>query len=212
MNRPLLLSGLRELGIEATSAQEKRLELYLEELHRWNRRINLVSAAGDEIIINHLLDSLAGLHRIESFEPSTILDIGSGAGFPGVPLALFLNDTKVDLLERSTKRAAFLESVSALTATGNIEVYPEDLRFHRGKYDVVCMRAFRPLDKVVSEVLSTLSPGGKILCYKGRFETIQEELERTWRILGRELCYEIEEIAVPFLDRKRHLLTVSEVL
>ena len=161
MNTRLLLEGFDILGLAADQEQVKRIELYVDELERWNRRMNLVRASGDSLIVRHIFDCLAGLPAIQALEPSALVDVGSGAGLPGILLSVFLAGTEVALLERSTKRASFLRNVIALlgaagpsgrasqpdrtTHPGRCSVAEVELEREQRLFDVVCCRAFRPL-------------------------------------------------------------------
>ncbi|UCD85401.1 MAG: 16S rRNA (guanine(527)-N(7))-methyltransferase RsmG, partial [Deltaproteobacteria bacterium] len=116
--RELLISGAEEFGVSLDKEKAERFGLYLKELKRWNRKVNLTSLVEDrEIIIKHFLDSLTPLKYLS--KQSFILDLGSGGGFPGVPLKIAEPSLKVVLLESSKKKNSFLNHItSALSLQG----------------------------------------------------------------------------------------------
>src|SRR4030042_2333379 len=104
----LLAEGLGRLAIDCPPARLQALERYRLELELWNRRYGFVKASGNQLVVRHFLDSLAGLPVLARLSPHrTVLDVGSGAGFPGLPPALFLEDSRFVLLEGSPRKAAF---------------------------------------------------------------------------------------------------------
>ena len=210
MNDSLLGAGLTELGLDPSSEQLHSLAVFVEELELWNRRLNLVAARGDDIIVRHLLDSLAGLAVIQRLAGSTLLDAGSGAGFPGIPLSVFLPGVAVTLLDRSAKRAAFLSAALAVMGAVDATVCEAELEGHRAGYDLVCTRAFRPLPGVVEALIGATRTGGSVVAYKGKLARIRAELDETWSVIGGELSTEIMQIHVPFLDEERHLVVIRD--
>ena len=205
MNTRLLLDGLDELGIPASENQIRQIESYIGEFERWNRRMNLVKATGDAFIVRHVLDSLSGVPTVQWLGGDNLLDAGSGAGLPGVPLAVFLSGREVTLLDRSAKRAAFLKSAVAVVPLENCRVSETELDRDEGLYDIVCCRAFRPLKISFPGLVRRLAPGGTLVLYKGKRAIIDEEL----RAVDEESTgYErrIVPVSVPFLEEERHLL------
>ena len=100
-----LLEGLNGLGIKASEDRLTKLELYINELELWNSRLNLVSVDDrEQLIVRHILDCLAGLNIINSLPGERLADIGSGAGLPGMLLAIFMEDRHFTLVERSRKK------------------------------------------------------------------------------------------------------------
>ena len=211
MNTAGLESGLERIGIRCTHKHLAGLEGYLRELQLWNRTINLVGSSEGGVVVRHVLDSAAGLPILSSYGPETLLDVGTGAGLPGVILAIFMPDTAVTLLERSQKKCAFLQNVTALLGLKNCRVANIDLVSETGVYDVVCCRAFRPLDSVFEELAAVRSPQGLICCYKGKEAAILEELrDLETRIVKAGLQAEVIPVQVPGLPEERHLLLFRE--
>lgn len=210
MNTALLKEGLKKLNIAADNGQIDQIKTFAAEIERWNHRMNLVRASGDTLIVRHILDSLAGLPVIREMSPAKLLDVGAGAGLPGIPLAIFLPDTHVTLLDRSTKRTSFLRNAVALLGLSTCIVAEHAIEQERGSYDVVCCRAFQPVERVFSVLAARLNPGGSLVFYKGTDASVTEELEALrMEALGIEaLGFTVERVAisVPFLEEERQLL------
>ena len=204
----LLNAGLRSLHIHPDESALEKLHLYLEEIQKWNPRFNLVKAGVHDLIVKHLLDSLSGLQLIESLPGAeTLADVGSGAGFPGIPLAVFLKDAEFCLIERRAKRAAFLRNVCLLAGLDNIRVREESLSDTNPAFDVALFRGFANLPECLDSVFRIVHPGGTVIAYKGRRKSIDTELKR--------LTLPVEEIrvqsvCVPFLDEERHLVILKK--
>ena len=163
----LLLEGSLRLGIPCSPHVACRFVLYLKELIRWNEKMNLTAIETEtEIISKHFLDSLAAFKLFDPRPGLRILDVGSGAGFPGMILKMQAPDLSVTLLEPSTKKAAFLHHlVGILGVTGvNIKTTRiEDLQ--GGVFDLVTCRALRP-EVVLCTAPRLLAPGGCVLLYR----------------------------------------------
>jgi 16S rRNA (guanine527-N7)-methyltransferase len=204
----MLEKGLSQLGINPTELQKDRLNTYIEELQMWNSKLNLVSFRDrDELIIRHILDCLAGIEVIRSLGGSSIADIGTGAGLPGMLLAIFLEDKTVSLVERSGRKAGFLRSTSALLGlVGRVEVIDADLKQVEGEFDIVTLRAFRDFGDFIAPLRRITAPGGKIAAFKARKEVIGKDLKAAG-INPSEV--EIVSLKVPFLDEERNLLLIE---
>lgn len=231
----LLEEGLARLSLPADSVRLSRLGTYLAELELWNPRLGLVKAEGDELIVRHILDSLGGLALVRSLPHATVADVGSGAGLPGIPLALFLDDARFALIERSGRRVSFLRNATLLCDLApRVEVIESDLERVDRQFEVVVLRALAPLPEVVGPLLRLVKAGGSLVAYKGRRALVDEELSA----LGVEDAGEsvttgsasnplregargeaagagaartarVVPIEVPFLGEERHLVVLS---
>jgi 16S rRNA (guanine527-N7)-methyltransferase len=205
----LLARGLERLGIACTPQQLQALETHRSELERWNRAYGLVKASGEELVVRHFLDSLAGLSVINGLHPRrTVLDVGSGAGFPGIPLAVFLPDCAVTLLERSSRRAAFLANVVLLLGLRQVRVEEKQLAQLTGRFDLVTLRGFSPLARELDDLLRVVSPEGHLVAYKGRRERILAELRAAGLAEGEAVLFPLQ---VPFLEAERHLVVINSL-
>lgn len=202
----LLTDGILSLGLEPKTARLEALETYLSEIELWNRRIDLVKASGDQLITKHVLDSLAGVGIISSLPHSTIADVGSGAGFPGIPLALFLEDAHFSLIERSSKRASFLRNVVALLGLRDrVEVVERELESLTSRYSVVTFRAFRELAEFAPLLFRAAGPDGALVAYKGKRQTVLEEIRR---VEGLVSGVEIHAVSVPGMEEERNIVVI----
>jgi 16S rRNA (guanine527-N7)-methyltransferase len=208
----LLEKGLEQLGLGESYIQ-RALEIFLYELERWNRQFGFVHASGKDLVVRHVLDSLAGVPFFRILELPKVGDLGSGAGFPGIPLAIALPHLQITLIEPSRKRAAFLRSVQSILQLKNLQVWEKDLAYlvkHLGKEELfpcITFRAFTPLTpKGLKQMLPILRQDGSIVAYKGKREQTEGEA-RVAEELG--LVTRIVQVSVPFLKEERNLLWIS---
>lgn len=204
---PVLEEGLAQLDIPFNVDQLAKLHVFLQELERWNKAYGFVKAAGQQLIIRHVLDSLSAWRKISALtRRAQVVDVGSGAGFPGIPLAVFLADSRFTLLEPSAKKAAFLRNVAILAHLDNVEVEEIRLEDVERRFDLVVFRAFTPLHREIDALRRILKSNGVIIAYKGKRTRILEEIDEAGISLEQVL---IEAVEVPFLSEERHLVILS---
>lgn len=216
----ILKQGLENLSLPESDYPllEEKLRLYMKELLLFNAAYDLVGADNEkDIIIHHLLDSLAGVHHIEklfSEQQDTITpeiaDIGSGGGLPGIPLALALPHIHFTLVERMSKRCAFLENSVAILNLKNVTVTNSQVeQIPENSFHIATFRAFRPLDKkMIKTLLRIIKPAGFLAAYKGKTEAINTEMEAIADIVPNYATY---PLTVPFLEeRQRHLVVIQK--
>jgi 16S rRNA (guanine527-N7)-methyltransferase len=196
--------GLEELGLRLGRPARKKLLDFAELLEKWNRVYNLTSIRGaEQVVSGHLLDSLAIVPHIEA---AHALDVGSGAGFPGIPLAIAAPDMRVTLLDSNQKKAAFLRQAVSELALDNATVICERVESWQPqeKFDLIVSRAFSDLGEFIRQSRHLLAPGGIFAAMKGVL--LREELERLPQ------GYRVREtlpLAVPGLEAQRHLILVE---
>ncbi len=134
-----------------------------------------------------------------------MLDVGSGAGFPGIPLAIALPGIRFTLLERSGKKCAFLENCRVLLGLANVAVLPSDLSAASGAFDVVTFRAVAPLARFLADLARSKVAWRSVAAYKGRRDRIEAELAA---IGAAALGAVIVRLDVPFVDEQRHLVVL----
>jgi 16S rRNA (guanine527-N7)-methyltransferase len=198
-----LQSGAAELGIVLTPAQSAPLVRLLDELDDWNQRMNLTAIRErSQQITKHLLDSLT----VQSFLRGTrVLDVGTGAGFPGLPLAIVNPDIHFTLLDATGKKLKFIEHVKGLLNLPNVETVHTRAEDYRPKerFDVVVSRAVGPVDTFVKWSGHLCVGGGRLLAMKGREPTHElEHLPSGWKLAA------IHRLNVPGLDEERHLVEI----
>ena len=194
----LLLEGAEKLKLDLTSLQRERLERYISEIELFNPIYKLVSYQDkDELIIRHILDSLAGVKVFEALEGFSIADLGTGAGFPGVVLAIML-DRPIVLVERMKRRVDFLKNVILRCNLKNVRIVSKDVSEVEERFDIVTCRAFHPIFDIIDDVDRVLSPNGVFAPYKGKKSYLYSEIENlsNWDV-------SITNLHVPFLDEER---------
>jgi 16S rRNA (guanine527-N7)-methyltransferase len=201
----ILGHGLESLGLPPSGRLADGLCRYIAEIERLNPSLGLVGASGDELVVKHILDSLAPLEIIKGLIAGTpsprIADLGTGAGLPGVPLALALPDARVTLIDRMTRRSDFLRGILDLVPIDNADVIEAQVEHARGEYDLVTFRAFRPFErKLFRRVFALCAPQGAVVAYKGKADRARAELSE---ISGLFSSAELLTVKVPFLEDER---------
>lgn len=200
MNRALL-EGARTLGIELTDEQAVRLVTHLDLLDEWNARMNLTAIRDrPSQLTKHLLDSLSVQPHLRG---QRIADIGSGAGFPGIPLAIVEPARHFALIESTGKKCRFLEHVRDTLGLANVEVVQSRAESYapESRFDTVLARAVGPLADLVKVAGRLVAGGGRLLAMKGRYP--EEELAAKlngWKVAA------VHPLTVPGLDEERHLV------
>lgn len=202
-----LADGIDALGLALPQATQARLLQYLALIRKWNQVHNLTAMREVEIMLTrHLLDSLAVLPHIVG---PRIADVGSGAGLPGIPLALVRPDWRVTLLESNHKKAAFLQQARIELQLENVEVVAERVEnFHpAAKFDTVISRAFSDLTDFVQlagHLCAGDDGGGRLVAMKGVYP--HEELVQ---VPPQFMVEKIVSVAVPGLKAERHLVVLK---
>jgi len=205
----LLNDGLKELNLPFTEEQLNLLNRYIGEIELWNPRYGLVNAEGDDLIRRHILDSLAGVSAVARKQPASLADVGSGAGLPGIPLAIMLPQVAVTLIERSGKRVRFLRNAAAVLNLKNLTIMEADLKNVRERYDLVTFRAFKPVEPGIMELLmNILDKEGVLAAYKGKRENIREEIDLVSSLAE---AREILPLSVPGVREERHLVFYKRI-
>jgi 16S rRNA (guanine527-N7)-methyltransferase len=187
---------------------------YIEEIELFNQAYNLVGTNDQrELITRHILDSLAPLgiisRLIDGGGAPRIADVGSGAGLPGIPLALALPKCEFTLIERMGRRAGFLWNTKATLRLSNVNVEEGELEKSKGAFRLVTFRAFKPLEpKLLKSLFRVCENGGLIAAYKGRREKLEQEMAPFEKLPAAECTWEAVSYDAPFLDDERHLLII----
>lgn len=208
-----LSEGLAQLGILPAEPAKALLEKYIAEVERWNPRFGLVKYDGrQELIVKHVLDSLSAWAALREAAPGgSVLDVGSGAGFPGIPLAIVLPDASFTLLERMARRAAFLETCTILLGLSRVKVSQRDLSAMTGEFDVVTCRAVAPLGRLMEDIRRSTVRWRAIAAYKGKTGRAQEEIDELERLMPGLFKVELRPLHTPFLDEERCLAVLTQI-
>ncbi len=209
--REILISGANELEITLSAEQTDLFLAYLRIFKVWNEKINLSSIKDEkDIVVRHFLDSLTIFHHIE--EKSRVLDIGSGAGFPGIPLKLVNPSIETTLLDSTRRKVYFLRDVIRKLRLQTITAVcaraeSEDNGLERGFYDFVVSRAVASVDKLVDIGQPYLVDGGKILLMRAKSGLMEwsdsKAVSSGFRLL------KFSDLVLPYSNRRRVVLVVG---
>ena len=199
-----MLAGARQLGIELADDQARKLIAHLDLLDEWGSRMNLtaIRERGQQVT-KHLLDSLSVLPYVRG---TRVADVGSGAGFPGIPLAIAAPAVHFSLIESTGKKCRFLEHVRDALGLANVEVVQSRAEAHKPatRYDTVIARAVGPVADLVGYAGPLVAAGGRLLAMKGRYP--EDELAKKlngWKIAA------VHRVTVPGLDEERHVVELA---
>ena len=215
--RQLLAEGSRAFGVEIGPEVAEQLAMHARELLRWTARINLTAITdAREIAVKHILDSLAPAGLLPPH--GTLLDIGSGAGFPGIPLKLVRPSLGVTLIDASRKKVNFLKHVIrtlGLTDIQALHLRAEDLGGQPDlphQFEFIVSRALSTLEPFLRTALPLLTPGGIVIAMKGRL-TDSEAPAAVVARLGAEssIALEVRSYGLPLLESQRSLVILRKL-
>jgi 16S rRNA (guanine527-N7)-methyltransferase len=208
-DQALLDEGIAKMRLGLNTEQHGQLFKYGQLIQKWNRVYNLTAIRNNrELVTHHLLDSLAVLPEISFALQTTaspkILDVGAGAGLPGLVLAIAQPNWQVTLIDTVQKKAAFMQQAIASMGLKNAQAVHGRVEDHRpsGQYDLICSRAFSSLDNFIALSQHLLAENGQFAALKGRVE-VDSDVPAGWRIEA------LHPIQVPFLDEARHLFMIK---
>jgi len=199
-----LFDGARALGVELEPQQAAKLIAHLDLVDEWSARMNLTAIRDrPQQLTKHVLDSLSVAPWLRG---SRVADVGSGAGFPGVPLAVVRPELQFALVESTGKKCRFLEHVRETLSLGNVEVVQSRAEAYQPavRFDTVLARAVGPLAELVRNAGLLVAGGGRMLAMKGRYP--EDELARKldgWKVVA------VHALHVPGLDEERHLVELA---
>jgi 16S rRNA (guanine527-N7)-methyltransferase len=200
----LLKDGLKELGLKSSEGQVNAFMVYLAELKKWNKSYNLTGLKKDEdIIIKHFFDSLLYLNVMPHGEIK-VTDIGSGAGFPGIPIKIVRPEIEMYLIESSGKKSIFLRHIIKFLRLQNIEVIEERVENIKESFlvDVAVTRALFTIEDFIKKVSHIVKQGGILIHSKG--PKVKEELQRI-----KDVKYEIIPCNLTLTKITRYIVAVS---
>lgn len=199
-----LASGLDALGLSLAPPALSGLLAYCDLLIKWNRTYNLTSISDPEqVVSHHLLDSLAVLPHLPA---GRVIDVGTGAGLPGMPLAIARPQQQFVLLDANGKKTRFLVQAVGQLALDNVGIVNERVEAYRpdGLFDTVISRAFSSLEQMLLACDHLLAEGGRFLAMKGKYpESELQQLPPGFQLISSV------ELRVPGLNAERHLLMLG---
>lgn len=215
--KELLINGIKELGIEITNRQVEQFLKYYEMLVETNKVMNLTSIVDlDEVILKHFIDSLLVVKTIDMNKFNTMIDVGTGAGFPGIPLKIMFPNLKVVLLDSLNKRLKFLDSVidelqltNISTIHGRAEDIGKDIEY-REKFDVCVSRAVANLSTLSEYCIPFISVGGEFISYKSEFsEEEKKDAEKAINLLGGSIKKSVI-VELPYSEINRSFIFIDK--
>jgi len=217
-----LIEGARQLGIELNAKQVKQFELYYQKLIEWNKKINLTAITDcQEAQVKHFLDSITVTLTLTREEMSkanfNIIDIGTGAGFPGMPLKILLTKARLVLVDSTAKKVAFLRCITQELELNNVEIVcgrAEEiahLPLYRRQFDLVVSRAVASLPSLVELALPFCRIGGKFVAQKKG--EVEQEIKRAGKAieaLGGKLD-QTKRVELEGLSDERYLVIIDKI-
>lgn len=196
-----LEGGMDNLGFEIMSENIDKLLIYKDLLLKWNKSINLTSIKNKEIVTHHFLDCLAVIPFIKS---SSLLDVGTGAGLPGIVIAIIKPDIKISLIDKVGKKIAFIKRVLAELDIKNVQTHHSrvELMTSEEKYDGIISRAFSNMGDFVQITKHLLKKQGVWYGMKSK-KILNDEMK------GIDNSWTLESLDVPFLKAERYLVKVT---
>lgn len=204
-----LEAGARALGLALTAAQQTELLDYLALIQKWSRVYNLTAVRDpQEMLSHHLLDSLAvvgPLQRHAAGRSLRLLDVGSGAGLPGVVIAICCPEIVVDCVDAVGKKVAFIQQAALSLKLANLRGLHDRVERLAGPYDVIISRAFAALGDFVAWSDTALAAGGVWLAMKGKYPA-----DEVAALTPEVAVFHVEPLHVPGLDAERSLLWLKK--
>jgi 16S rRNA (guanine527-N7)-methyltransferase len=215
MSNDLVSLGIEDLGLNLSSANIADLELFLQEMGRWNQVHNLTAIEGEKNSVRlHLIDSITVLPIMRQFlaiNNPKIADLGSGGGLPAIPIAILQPEWQVTLIEAIRKKTAFLQHIRGKLGLKNIQVLSERVeavaKVQPAQFDAVISRAFTNLAHFLELSLPLLKPDGLVFAMKAKRadEELQDVCMDDWRLVADQPLH------IPNLAVERRLLVLSPV-
>jgi 16S rRNA (guanine527-N7)-methyltransferase len=214
----LLTLANQQLGIKLSPQQISSFEIYEKELMEWNEKFNLTAIRDTEgIRVKHFLDSLSCVKEIKATSVNRLIDVGTGAGFPGIPLKLFFPAMQLTLVESVGKKAGFCKHIVETLKLDNVEVSTlraeeiGQLPKFREKYDWAVARAVASMPILLEYLLPLVRVGGGVLAQKGESAHAEAQLaEKASQLLGGKLDH-ISKLTLPGVVEEHYLVVYKKM-
>ncbi len=217
-NLDILKQGIQDFGLEANETVLNNFQKYRELLVQWNQKMNLTGIEDEkEVFIKHFLDSISTVTNGYVQNEMSLIDVGTGAGFPGLPLKICLPELKVTLLDSLNKRINFLQEVAKEIQIDDIEFIhgrAEDFgkkEEYREQFDIATARAVAGLPVLMEFCVPFIKVGGYFVCLKGPNANLElEESKAAMEVLGVEYIEKID-IKLPEIDLHHNILVFKKI-
>lgn len=203
--KSMLQHGLQQMNIDLTVPQQLQLLAFIDLLKKWNSTYNLTALRNDQdVISHHILDSLTLLPYVE--HARGLIDVGSGGGMPGIPVAIARPDLPVALLDANSKKTSFLQQAVIELGLTNVQVITARVEAMVGEqFDVITSRAFAELNDFITITKQLMAKGGCWAAMKGVYP--YEEIER---LPDNVELVQVDKLTVPHLNAERHMVLVRK--
>jgi len=217
----IIISGAKFFNVNVGLKEVRQFSIHAGELLKWNLKINLTAMTDPfEVAVKHFLDSIASAGIIPA--GSSMLDIGSGGGFPGIPLKVVIPTLSVTMVDSSRKKITFLKHVVRTIGFEGVEAIQgrvEELAGSSKLFDVIICRAFSSLEKFVGSALPLLAPEGVIISLKGKIDIeelqsvrgSEDEKQGNGKIQGIPIDINIKKYFLPFIDSERAIIIIKKL-
>ena len=217
----IIINGSRIFDVNVGLKAARQLSIHAAELVKWNLKINLTAITDPfEVAVKHFLDSIAPAGIIPA--GASMLDMGSGGGFPGIPLKVVIPTLSVTLVDSSRKKITFLKHIIRTVGLADTEALQgrvEELIGSKKMFDVIICRAFSSLERFVESALPILAPNGMIIALKGKLNPDEIESVRvsdngkqgTGRTSGFPVDIRIKKYMLPFIDSERTVMVIKKL-
>ncbi|MCC0697375.1 MULTISPECIES: 16S rRNA (guanine(527)-N(7))-methyltransferase RsmG [unclassified Clostridioides] len=217
-NIKLLENGIKNFNIDTNDDMLQKFKTYRDILVDWNQKMNLTGIEDEkEVYIKHFLDSISAVKNGYIKNGMSIIDVGTGAGFPGIPLKICLEELELTLLDSLNKRISFLEEVARALELegikfihGRAEDFGKDEKY-REKYDIATARAVAGLPILMEFCVPFIKVGGYFICLKGPNANLElEESKKAIDTLGLEFVEKID-VELPEIDLNHNILVFKKI-
>ena len=208
--RNLLIAGCTAMQINLSIDQQELLLRYTQELYKWNKAYNLTAIRIPEAMLKlHILDSLSVVKNLAKLKPKRIIDVGTGAGLPGIILAIMWPEVKVDLLDTNGKKTRFLNQCKHNLGLTNVLVLNKRVEQHQPDqaYNIVTSRAFASIGDMLAGCEQLVGKEGVFAAMKGQYPQAElDAMSESYDLL------ESTALSVPGVDAIRHLLLIKKTI
>lgn len=210
MTEQEFIEAIKELGIKCSEEQKAKLRKFYELLIEWNKKINLTRITDiQEVYLKHFYDSLTIVKEVDLTKITTLCDVGTGAGFPGIVLKIFYPHLQVTLLDSLLKRTKYLNTIIKELELKDIKAIHTRSEDYQGKFDIVTARAVANIEKLLKYTMHLVKTGGVLVAMKGNIEEEITESVRS-KIAQKYQIIKINKFYLPKENSHRSLVIIGK--